>query len=215
MPNVYKWSNVTVSMQSALGTAISISSIAVGATATVTTGSAHSYTTGDFVLIAATGMRQVDGRVYRIASASGSTFVLEGEDTTSYDAFISGTVKKITYGTNIATATNLSASAGSFQFIDVTTIHVNARQQIPGLPDAINYEFTNLWDPADTGLIAMKAASDNQAQRAFRFQFGTGGPKVVFNGYVGCTMLPGGQAQDKVETNATITMFGVPTIYAS
>lgn len=215
MPNVYKWSNVTVSMQSTLSAAKTISGITKASPGVVTTSASHSMSNGDFVLISATGMYQVDGRVFRIAGVTATTFQLEGEDTSAYETFSSGSAYLITYGTNLATATNLSASGGSFQFIDVTTIHVNARQQIPGLPDAINYEFTNIWDPADLGLLAMKVASDNQAQRAFRFQFGTGGPKIVFNGYVGATMLPGGQAQDKVETNATITMFGRPTIYTS
>lgn len=214
MPNVYKWSNVQVQMQSALGTAKVITGI-TKASPGVVSSTSHGLSNGDYVLLSVTGMYQVDGRVFRIASVATNTFQLEGEDTTLYETFTAGNAFLITFGTTLATATNLSASGGSFQFIDVTTIHVNARQQIPGLPDAINYEFTNIWDPADAGLLAMKVASDNQAQRAFRFTFGASGPKLVFNGYVGSTMLPGGQAQDKVETNSTITMFGRPTIYTS
>ena len=214
MPNVYKWSNVQVSMQSALGTAKTITALTKNNPGQVTS-TAHGFANGDFVLLTVTGMYQVDGRVFRVASTAANTFNLEGEDTTNYEAFVSGTAQLITFGTSLATATNLSASGGTFQFIDVTTIHVNTRQQVPGLPDAINYEFTNIWDPADAGLLAMKVASDNQAQRAFRFTFGTSGPKLLFNGYVGATLLPGGQAQDKVETNSTITMFGRPTIYTS
>jgi hypothetical protein len=38
---------------------------------------------------------------------------------------------------------------------------------------------------------------------------------MVFNGYVGASLLPTGQAQDKVTTPSTITMFGSPTYYAS
>jgi len=61
----------------------------------------------------------------------------------------------------------------------------------------------------------MKTASDAQAQRAFKFTFGTGGPIMVFNGYVGFTGAPTGSAQDKVVAPAVVTAFGTPAIYAS
>jgi hypothetical protein len=47
------------------------------------------------------------------------------------------------------------------------------------------------------------------------WQFGTGGPRVLFTGYVGFTGAPGGSAQDKVTTQAVITAFGSPTYYSS
>lgn len=49
-------------MQSAIAAAATISTVAVGATATVTTSAAHGYANGDYVLITANGMRQIDGR---------------------------------------------------------------------------------------------------------------------------------------------------------
>ena len=73
----------------------------------------------------------------------------------------------------------------------------------------------HLWDVTDTALIAMKNASDQQAQRAFRFQFGSGGPIMVFTGYVGYVGAPGGAAQDKVTSQSTITAFGSPTYYSA
>jgi len=68
---------------------------------------------------------------------------------------------------------------------------------------------------ADTGLIAMKSASDSQAERAFKFTFGTGGQILVFSGYVGCSLLPGGQAQGLVTTQTVVTMHGTATTYSS
>ena len=38
-------------------------------------------------------------------------------------------------------------------------------------------------------LAALKAASDNKAQRAVKFTFANS-QKVVFCGYIGCTLLP-------------------------
>jgi hypothetical protein len=214
MANVRKWSNVAIAMQSALGSALTITGIALGATATVTS-TAHGLSNGDYVLLSVQGMRQVDGRLFRVASSTTNNFVLEGEDTTAYDAFSSGSCQKITFGTSITTATTVNGSGGDFDFIDTTTIHGNAKTQIPGLANPATYSFENIWDVSDAGLRAMKTASDSQAQRCFKFTFGTGGQIMLFNGYVGASLLPGGSAQDKVTTQTTVTMFGSPTYYAS
>ncbi len=73
----------------------------------------------------------------------------------------------------------------------------------------------HIWDVTDTGLLALKTASDNQAKRVFQFTFGTGGKKMLFAGYVGCSLLPGGSAQQMVTTQSVITMNGTPTYYGS
>jgi hypothetical protein len=219
MATVRKWSGVAVAMQSALGADKTITAIAVGATATVT--ATHDFDAGDYVVFNVQGMYQLNGRVFRVLSVSTTvSFVIEGDggaslNTTSFAAFTSGTVNKITFGTSITTATALTASGGDFDFIDTTTIHVNTKTQIPGTANPLSYSFDNLWDASDAGLIALKAASDTQAQRAMKFTFGTGGPIMVFNGYVGYTGAPTGSAQDKVVSPAVITAFGTPTYYAS
>jgi hypothetical protein len=219
MATVRKWSGVAVAMQSALGSNKTITAIAVGATATVT--ATHDFSAGDYVVFTVNGMYQLNGRVFRVLSVSTTvSFVIEGTgsaslDTTGYSAFTSGTCNKITFGTSITTATSMAASGGDFDFVDTTTIHDLVKTQIPGSANPLSYSFDNLWDAADAGQIAMKTASDAQAQRAFKFTFGTGGPIMVFNGYVGYTGAPTGSAQDKVVSPAVVTAFGTPAIYAS
>lgn len=219
MATVRKWSGVAVAMQSAIGVAKTITAIAKGTTATVT--ATHDFVAGDYVLFDVQGMYQINGRVFRVLSVSTTvSFVIEGNngaslDTTNFDAFTSGTAAKITFGTSITTATNISASGGDFDFIDTTTIHSNTKTQIPGSSNPLSYSFDNLWDSADAGQIAMKAASDTQAQRAVKFTFGSGGPIMVFNGYVGYSGAPTGSAQDKIVSPAVITAFGQPTHYGS
>lgn len=213
MTDVVKWSNVQVAIQSVLAAADTITAI-TKADPGVASSTSHGMTDGMFAKISAEGMHQVDSRVFRIDNAATNAFDLEGENTTLYDTFTSGTAEAITFGITMTTATGLTASGGDFDFIDVTTIHDNVRKQVPGLASAASYSFECLWDPADTALIALKVASDNQAQRAIKFTF-AGGQIVVFNGYVGCTLLPTGTAQDKVVTQVVVTMFGRPTIYAA
>ena len=109
MATVKKWSNVAIAMQSALGAAKTITGITVGATATVTS-TAHGLSNGAYVLLTVQGMRQVDGRIFRVSSSTTNNFVLEGEDTTAYDAFSSGAAQLITFGTSITTATTVNGS---------------------------------------------------------------------------------------------------------
>lgn len=208
-----KWSNVQVAIQSALAAAKTITAI-TKASPGVVSSTAHGYSNGDYVVVSAQGMFQVDGRVFRVASVTTDSFALEGEDTTSYDTFSSGSCQKITFGTSMTTATGLSASGGDFEFKDTTTIHVNVKTQIPGAANAAVYNFESIWDVSDPGLAALKAATDAQALRAVRFTFANG-QKMVFTGYPAATLLPIGNAQDVVKTNVSLTMYGRPTYYST
>jgi len=213
MPTARKWSNVAVAMQSAIGSDITITAISKAAEGVVT--ATNTLANGDFVFLTVQGMFQLNDRVARVKSVSGTGFTLEGVDTTLFDTFSSGTANKITFGTSITTATGINSSGGDFDFIDTTTIHGNSKSQIPGLPNPANFSFDNIWDVSDAGLLAIKLASDGQAKRAFKFTFGTGGQIMAFNGYVGGNLLPAGQAQGLVTTQTVITMNGSPTYYAS
>lgn len=214
MATARKWSNIQIAMQSALAAAKTITGITKASTGVVTS-AAHGYSNGDYVFLSIQGMHQLNDRVARVASVATDTFQLEGIDTTLFDTFTSGTAEKITFGTSISTATSVSSSGGGFDMIDITTIHDNSKKEMPGLPAASTFSFDNIWDVSDAGLLAMKTASDAQAKRAFKFTFGSGGQIMVFAGYVGATLLPAGNAQDKVTTSTTITMQGSPSYYAS
>lgn len=208
------WKNVAVAMQSALAAAKTITAI-TKANPGVVSSTAHGYANGDIVFLQIQGMWQLNDKPVRVASVTTDTFALEGVDTTNFETFTSGTAEKVTLGTSITTATNISASGGDFEMIDATTIHANARQQLPGLPNATTFSMDHIWDVSDAGLLAMKEASDNQAKRVFKFTFGSGGKVMLFAGYVGAALLPGGSAQQLVTTSAVITMNGTPTYYAS
>lgn len=214
MANAKVWKNVAVAMQSAIAAAKTITAITKASPAVVSS-VAHGYANGDIVYIESQGMRQVNERIFRVAGVTTDSFQLEGEDSTLFDDFSSGTAQKITFGTSITTATSISASGGDFDMIDTTTIHAAQKSQIPGLPNPSVFNMDHIHDISDGGLKAMKVACDNQQKRAFMFQFGSGGQKMYFVGYVGASLLPGGQAQQLVTTPTAITMNGSPTYYAS
>lgn len=215
-----KWSNVAVAMQSTLGGALTITAI-TQANPGVVTSAGHGLNDGDYVLLDVQGMYQIDGRVFRVDNKATDTFQLEktsgggGIDTTNYSAFVSGSAYKITFGTTISTFTTLSASGGDVEFIDTTTIHSNVKTQIVGATNPVTYQFDNLWDITDAGLIAMKDAYDAGGERCFKFTFGTSGPIMVFNGTVAAALAPAGAAQGLVTSPATITLSGTPTYYSA
>lgn len=213
MASARKWSNVAIAMQSVFGADITITAITKAAEGVCT--ATNTLANGDFVALTVQGMYQLNDRVARVKSVSGSVFTLEGVDTTLFDTFSAGTANKITFGTSITTATTVNPSGGDFDFIDTTTIHVNTKTKIPDLPNPATYSFENIWDVSDAGLLAIKLASDAQAKRAFKFTFGTGGQIMVFYGYAGGNLLPGGQSQGLVTTQTVITMNGSPSYYAS
>lgn len=213
MANVVKWSGVSVAIQSALATAKTISGITKASPA-VATSAAHGFVDGDILVLDILGMNQLDGRVVRVDNSATNTFEIEGVDSTSYDTFSSGTAQLVTFGTSISTMTGLSASGGDYDFIDTTTIHDTVKSQVPGPAAPGTYSFESLWDPADAGLIALKAAADAQSTRAVRFTW-PNGFKLLFQGYIGCSMIPTGSAQDKVITPVTVTMFGRSQAYAT
>lgn len=213
MANVSLWSNVAIAVQSALAAALTVTAI-TKANPGVATSAAHGLSNGDFVLMTVQGMSQIDGRIFRVASVAANTFQLEGEDTTNYDTFTSGTAQKYTFGTTLATISGLSASGGDFNMIDITLISDTVKKQIPGAANPSVYSFESIWDVADAGLVALKAASDAKAQRGIRITFANS-QKLLFTGYIGCTLLATGSAQDKVTTQVVITGYGKPTVYST
>lgn len=213
MANVQLWKNVQISIQSALGAAKTLSAI-TKADPGVASSTAHGFTDGDYVVLTVNGMYQVNDKIVRVDNAATDAFDLEGVDTTLFDTFTSGTAEEITFGTTLSTALSVSSSGGDFNFIDTTTIHDNQQTQVPGLPNAATFTMDNIWDPSDAGLIALKEASDAQAKRAIKITWPSG-YKALFTGYIGCSLLPGGSAQDKVTTQTVITMNGKPTYYTT
>jgi hypothetical protein len=210
------WKNVAVAMQSAIGNAVNITAVTVATDGVITcTASGHGLTDGDFVLITAAGMTEINKRIFRVDNVGGADFDLDGEDGTDYTTFSSGTVQEITFGASIATMTTVAAGGGEPDQIDATTIHDTQRVVLYGLPAATSFTFDNIWDPSDAGLIALKAASTSQAERAFKFTFGSGGRIFLFYGQVSAGLNPTGSAQGLVTTPVSISATGASTTYAS
>ena len=213
MANISKWSNVAVAVQSAIGGALTISSI-TKANPGVATSTSHGLTNGDYVLLSVSGMYQVNNRVFRVTGSTTNTFNLEGEDTTNYGTFSSGSAYKLTFGTTASTLLTISAEGGEVELIDSTTIHDSIRSVVTGVASPVVFSFESIWDVADTFLTTLRAASNAGTARGVLFTF-SNGQKVVFSGYVGAVLTPQGSAQEIVKTPVKLTAMGLPTVYSS
>lgn len=215
MAKVTVWKGVQVAMQSAITAAINVTGITKASPGVLTSAAAHNIIAGEyFLLTEVQGMIEVGNRLFRAATASGSTLTLEGEDTTLYGTFTSGKIQKITFGTNFSTLLDFNVAGGEFSEIDTTTIHDLQATSIPGLPSALVITSNSIWDVSDPGLVAAKKASDVAGIRAFLLTF-QNQQKFLVNGFVGATISPAGSAQEKVTTPIKITANGGSTVYAS
>lgn len=211
MATASTWRGVSMSAQSALAAAKTITAI-TKANPAVATSTAHGYTNGQWVIMKITGMYQMDKRMLRVANVTANTFELEGIDSTLYDTFSTGTAEQATLGTVIATVTNVNPSGGTLQYVDTTTVHQQIKTQIPDVADAIVYTMTNIWDPADAGLLALKAYSESKIEKGFLVGWPSG-KKAAMYGFVACTLIPGGSGL--VTTETAFTLSSLPAYYAS
>ncbi|MCG7984735.1 MAG: phage tail protein [Candidatus Thiodiazotropha lotti] len=207
------WSDVSVAIQSSIGADVTITGITKASPAVVST--ATTPNNDDYVRIVCQGMTEVNNRIFRVANVVLDTsFELKDEDSTNYDTFTSGSHATTTFGTSLGTIRNVTGSGGEYNFVDTTTIHDKISTQVPGTATALTYAMENRWEPDDSGLIALRAASIIKAERAVKMTFADGAI-TVFYGYVGCTLVPTGSAQDLVSTPVTFTASGLPTNYTS
>lgn len=210
------WTNVGVDVQTALSTAQTVTGITKANPGVLTYSGADTFANGDYVLLTISGMYQLNDRILRVANVNtaANTFELEGEDTSLYDTFVSGSVQLITWGASFDTIQNVSPSGGDFEFADTTTIHDNVRKRAPVITSPMSFSMDSLFDLSGTAMQEVIKAYKNKSKRAIRFRFGSGA-KMVFDGYVGASGVPTGQAQGVVQTKVQIEAQNVPTVYST
>lgn len=212
------WTNVGVDVQTALGVAVTVSAIGKESPGLVTyTGTPNPVpANGDYIILKAQGMHQVNDRVFRIAevNTTAKTFKLEAEDTTTYDTFISGSYQAITFGASFSSVQNINVSGGEYDKADLTTIHDAVKKQAPTTAAAMTMSMTNFFDLTDPGFAECNKAFKSKTTRAIRLRFGSGA-KIALLGYVGAAGVPTGQAGQAVMTPVTIDAQNLPSVWAS
>ena len=201
-------------MEATRGNAVTVSAI-TNANPGVVTATAHGYSDGDVVILSGiSGMVELEGQACRIAGKTTDNFQLEGLNTTAFGTFSStASVYKIATWTTISQVQSIESQQAQPAKIDVTTLSDTVKAYVFGLPDDAGITLNALYDPSLSSHIAIKAASDANATKVFKFQFGT--PKMVGNFYVvggdGFSMA----ANDVAKTNYSLTSVKRRMNYAS
>lgn len=177
--------NVKLEVQSALGSPVTMQDITVATDGTTTVdATGHGFLNGDLVVLALTeGMDQLDGQAARVANKTTDAFELEGIDASAYDAFVSGTVKKVTSLATFAKAQTVSAPNPPSQKIDITTLIDVVKKNVFGLPEAPDGTIGALFNPGGATEAIIKTATNTNSPLVFRITYADS-RKTVFNSYV-------------------------------
>ncbi|MFA5941417.1 MAG: phage tail tube protein [Sinimarinibacterium sp.] len=191
--------NAKVEAQSALASPVTVTAI-TKANPGVVSATAHGYIDGDVVVLAiSSGMSQADGQAVRVANKTTDDFECEGLDTTSFDTFVAGTVRKVSTWVTLAKATAFSMPQASPPDIDVTVLLDTEQQVIPGLLPAFKGSIPSLFDPGSAAEALVKSATRNGTPTTIRATYtGSGGAMTITNSRVsggsGFAMDKGGVA---------------------
>lgn len=209
------WSNVAIKVGATHATALTISAISKANPGVVTyTGTDPA--NDEFVILPDTaGMVELKNRVFRIANvnAGANTFELEGEDTTSYTTFVSGTAVPVATFQSMTTVQDINASGGDPEFSDVTTVHDRIRRRVPTVFSPSSYSFGCIFDPADAAMVRLVALTKTRTPEAIVFTF-SDGAQFAFYAYSAASGAPTGSAQEVVKTNVSLESQGLPNVYS-
>jgi hypothetical protein len=209
------WANVGVDVETAAATGITINAISKANPGVVTyTGTDPA--NGDYVRFSVAGMVELHERIGRVANvnAGSNTFEIEGENTTNYETFTSGTFSVLTFGVSMSNVQDVNVSGGEPEFADITTIHDQVRRRVPTVVSPFSLAFGCLFAPTDSAMIELKEATTELTKRAVRLRFASGS-KMAFDSYVSAAGIPTGAAQDVVKTNVSLEAQGVPSIWST
>lgn len=206
----YFWANVQVDIETARGVAVPITAITKASPAVVTYSGA-ALVVGDAVVLAANGMNEVNKRAFRIAAPAAGTFALEDENSTDYNAFVSGSFSPIAFGVSMTTVQDVDGSGGEPEYKDLNTIHNLVKRRAPTSIDPFNLKFGCLFDPADPAHIELKRATLGLKTRVVRLRLASG-VQMLGEAYVSAIGVPTGQAQDVIKTTVSLEFQGLPTI---
>ena len=214
----------TISVAKTYGPAITVSaatnSVSSGftATTTLTTSSAHSLVSGDYVEVTS-GWGRLTGRIARCTTGTtASTVVLENIDTYDTSRYPSGSgagsIRKITAWTALSQIKSLSPGGGDQQYADATALEDVTERKIPTKKSANTLDIELFDDPTLNWYADVSVASDSNKPYALMVA-AANGSKTVANTYWSLADTPQ-MAKDEVMTvKISLSYVSKPTRYTS
>ena len=207
-----------VSIAKTYGASINTSTVTNAANAVVTTASAHSFAVGDYIEVTS-GWGLLDKRVVRcMTGTTGSTIVLEGMDTTDTVKYPAGTgigsVRKITAWSALSQIKGMSASGGSQNFADITSITDTVQRQVPTTRSAITMTIDAFDDPTLSWYADVTAADNARSPYGLLMAF-PNGSKLCANAYWSLMRVPTMATNEALMTQISLSYAAEPVRYTS
>lgn len=204
-----------VSLAASYAAAAPITAISNASAASVT--ATNTLTAGDYVEIT-NGWSRMSGKIVRVLSATGTTFVLEGYDTTSTTIYPVGggvgTFRKILTWTQLSQILSSSSSGGEQQFLEYQLLEGDSQKRIPTVKSAAGLTFSVGDDPTLPGYILASAANDDRLPRAARIDLPSAA-KILYNAYVSLNKTPSLTVNEIMACEVTLSLLAEPVRYAS
>lgn len=206
-----------VSVAASYGAVITNSSITNASPAVVTTSAVHSLANGDFVEVTS-GWSRLNGRIFRVAAASGSVFTLEGLDSSDVTLYPvgsgAGTCRKVATWQQITQILDMTTNGGEQQFATYSFLEQDFESQIPTIKSASGLTLSIGDDATLPHYTILSAANDDRIPRALRLSLPSGS-KILYNGYMTLNKTPTMTKNQVMAISSTMSMTNQAVRYAS
>lgn len=178
----------------------------------------NTFAAGDFVEITS-GWSRLNGKIVRVKAATGTTFTLEGIDTSSATAYPAGSgigsARQVSGWTQLQQVLSTSTSGGDQQFATYQFIEADQETRIPTTKAAAGLEMSIADDPSLGGYILASAANDDRDPRAVKCAL-SNGSVILYNAYVSLNKTPSMDANQVMSCKATLSFLNSdPVRYAA
>lgn len=208
---------VTFAVATAYASSLTVTA-ATNATETVLTVT-NSLTAGDYVEVTS-GWNRLNGRIFRLKAATGTTVTLEGIDadtssTTNFPAGSgTGSIRKINTFTQISQVLECTSTGGEPQYTTFSLLEEDYDRQIPTTTSAQSLSMSIGDDPTLPGYIALKTIARSRAATALKATF-PNGSIIMYNGIFALDETPSMTKGNVMAVNAGVALQGRPVRYAS
>ncbi len=172
---------------------------------------------GDFVEITS-GWSRLTGKIVRVSAASGTTFTLEGYDTSLTTIYPAGGgtgfFRKILTWTQLSQILSSSSSGGEMSFLEYQTLEADSQKRIPTVKSAAGLSFSVADDPSLPGFILVSAANDDRLPRAVKIDLPSQA-KILYCGYLSVNRTPSLTVNEIMACEVTLSMIAEPVRYIS
>lgn len=175
-----KFQGSQISIATTKATAKAITAISQANPAVVTS-TAHGYTVGQLVFIAAVvGMTELNGDWYYVQNPLANTFELRGIDSTGYGAYASGGTAQSAVFVNWCECKGWNESGGSSAEIDVSTVCSTTKEYELGLSDTSTVAIDFNYVPKTATQIFLEAAKLTGDTVPMRVTFSAGAGVLTY-----------------------------------